>query len=139
MLWNISVVLISVVLTLIALRTSFRVTLLRETDQLLREDAIEIELAANAMHPDLNDIRAEIERHTASHKHRGLFVQLYDKNKKPVFSSLDLEGIPLPKNPVRISNTLLTSEGFRFLDKSLQGNVAKDFSGFRVGSRMDLV
>jgi signal transduction histidine kinase len=139
MLWNISVVLISVVLTLIALRTSFRVTLLRETDQLLREDAIEIELAANAMHPDLNAIRAEIERHTASHKHRGLFVQLYDKNKKPVFSSLDLEGIPLPKNPVRISNTLLTSEGFRFLDKSLQGNVAKDFSGFRVGSRMDLV
>ena len=139
MLWNISVVLISVVLTLLALRTSFRVTLLRETDQLLREDAIEIELAADAMHAELKAIRAEIERHTASHKHRGLFVQLYDKNKKPVFSSLDLEGIPLPKNPVKISNTLLTSEGFRFLDKSLQGNVSKDFSGFRVGSRMDLV
>jgi signal transduction histidine kinase len=52
---------------------------------------------------------------------------------------LDLEGIPLPINPVRISNTLQTSEGFRFLDKSLQGKVAKDFLGFRVGSRMDLV
>ena len=101
--------------------------------------AIEIALAADAMHPDLNAIRAEIERHTSSHKHRGLFVQLYDKNDKPVFSSLDLDGKPLPKNPVKISSTLVTAEGFRFLDKSLQGIAAKDFAGFRVGSRMDLV
>lgn len=139
MLWNVSVVLVSVILTLLALRTSFRVTLLRETDQLLREDATEIALAADAMHPDLNAIRAEIERHTASHKHRGLFIQLYNKNEELVFSSLDLNGKPLPKNPVKISKTLLTAEGFRFLDKSIQGSAAKDFAGFRVGSRMDLV
>ena len=139
MLWNISVVLISVVLTLLALRTSFRVTILRETDQLLREDATEIQLAADAMHPDIKAIHAEIERHTDSHKHRGLFIQLFDKNNKIVFSSLDLEGKPLPKNPVKISPTLITADGFRFLDKSLQGRAAKDFSCFRVGSRMDLI
>jgi len=139
MLWNISVVLISVFLTLLALRTSFRVTILRETDQLLREDAIEIQLAADAMHPDIKAIRAEIERHTASHKHRGLFIQMYDKKNKLVFSSLDLEGKPLPKNPIKSSGKLLTAEGFRFLDKSLQGSAAIDFSGFRVGSRMDLI
>lgn len=139
MVWNIAVVLISVVLTLLALRTSFRVTLLRETDQLLKEDAIEIELAAKEMHPDLNAIRAEIERHTASHKHRGLFIQLFDSSEKPSFNSRDPEGKPLPKNPYRKSSTVITAEGYRFFDKPFQNEVGKDFAGFRVGSLMDLV
>jgi len=139
MLWNISVVLISVVLTLLALRTSFRVTLLRETDQLLKEDALEIELAAEAMHPDANAIRAEVIRHTSSHRHRGLFIQLFDTKENVVFSSVDINKNFLPQNHYNQSNSLLTSGGFRFLDIKLDGDVSTLFAGFRVGSSMDLV
>jgi signal transduction histidine kinase len=139
MLWNISVVLISVVLTLLALRTSFRVTLLRETDQLLKEDALEIELAAEAMHPDANSIRAEVIRHTSSHRHRGLFIQLFDTKENVVFSSVDINKNFLPQNHYNQSNSLLTSGGFRFLDIKLDGDVSTLFAGFRVGSSMDLV
>jgi len=139
MLWNISVVLISVVLTLLALRTSFRVTLLRETDQLLKEDALEIELAAEAMHPDANAIHAEVIRHTSSHRHRGLFIQLFDTKENVVFSSVDINTNLLPQNHYNQSNSLLTSGGFRFLDIKLDGDVSTLFAGFRVGSSMDLV
>jgi len=139
MLWNISVVLISVVLTLLALRTSFRVTLLRETDQLLKEDALEIELAAEAMHPDANAIHAEVIRHTSSHRHRGLFIQLFDTKENVVFSSVDINTNLLPQNHYNQSNSLLTSGRFRFLDIKLDGDVSTLFAGFRVGSSMDLV
>ncbi len=139
MLWNIGVVLLSVLLTLLVLRTSFRVTLLRETDQLLREDAIEIELAANAMHPDLKAIYAEVDRHTSSHRHRGMFVQLFDVNEKLIWSSLGVNDGKMPENPHKKANQFFTSNGFRLFDKDLDGNVSQSFHGFRVGSNLALV
>ena len=139
MLWNMAVVLIAVGLTLFVLRTAFRVALLRETDQLLREDATEIELAAMAMHPDIEAIHAEITRHTESHRHRGLFVQLFDINEKPIWTSRGAGKDPLPLRPHLKKNGLFSSDSYRSLDKDMEGEAAQSFHGFRVGSDLHLV
>ncbi|MEO8497348.1 MAG: hypothetical protein ABI614_19945, partial [Planctomycetota bacterium] len=45
MLWNAAVVVITACVTLVALREGVRITLIRELDQVLREDLREIEIA----------------------------------------------------------------------------------------------
>lgn len=138
-LWNIGVMLVAVGLTLFTLRTSVRMSLLWETDQLLREDANEIELAVAAMHPDIQSIREEITRHTESHRHRGLFVQLFDRDEKLIWTSRGGGKAPLPDKPHLKKNGLFSAKDYRVLDKNMTGNSKQHLLGFRVGSMLELV
>ena len=54
MVWNAIVVIVTACVTLVALREGVRVTLIREFDQMLREDLREIEIAVMA-HEDQGD------------------------------------------------------------------------------------
>ncbi len=76
--WNTAVVLLTVVGALVGVREGLRHTLLRETDEQLREDAEEIADAVRESYPDLQPVFNEIDRKAAAHRHQDLFVELLD-------------------------------------------------------------
>lgn len=95
--WNTAVVLLTVVGSLIGVREGLRLTLLRETDQLLDEDTLEVSLAVQEFHPNMEAIFHEMDRKAIGHEHRGLFVQLFDSAGVLLWSSRntpDLERAP---------------------------------------------
>ena len=55
--WNTAVVLLTVVGTLIGVREGLRITIRHEVDDLLREDANEVELAVRELYPNETAIR----------------------------------------------------------------------------------
>ncbi len=72
-LWNTAVVLLTVVCTLMGVREALRFALRHEIDQLLREDALEVELAVEQMHNSIDNeaFSAEMTRKVAAHvEHR---------------------------------------------------------------------
>lgn len=85
--WNTVVVLLMIVVTLLAVREGLRLTLTRELDQLLDEDALEIQLAVEEFYPDWDLIREEINRKEIGHAHRSLFVQVLDQNGASLLAS----------------------------------------------------
>src|SRR2546425_13332538 len=78
--WNTAVVLLTVGGALVGIREGLRLTLLRETDQLLAEDALEVCLAIEQLYPDIRVIHDEMDRKAIGHAYRGLFVQLIDED-----------------------------------------------------------
>ncbi|HJT33584.1 MAG TPA: ATP-binding protein [Pirellulales bacterium] len=76
--WNTAVVLLTVVGAMVGVREGLRHTLLRETDEQLREDAEEIADAVRESYPDLQPVFNEIDRKAAAHRHQGLFIELLD-------------------------------------------------------------
>jgi len=76
--WNTAAVLLIVIVTLVAVREALRLTLWRENDQLLLDDATEVRLAVERFYPDLGEIYNDMDRKALGHVDRGLFVQLLD-------------------------------------------------------------
>jgi heavy metal sensor kinase len=76
--WNTVVMLLLLVATLFGVREVLLEALLRETDELLTEDAAEMDLTIKELYPDFDRIHRELERKSTTHPHRGLFVQLLD-------------------------------------------------------------
>src|SRR5688572_20805160 len=105
-LWNSAVVLLTAIAALFALREGLRVTLMREIDQQLSEDAEEVELAIRDFYPDLKAIQEELNRKAEGHKAHGLFVRLLGPNDEEIWMTAHppnfrLEDID-PNDPARL-------------------------------------
>lgn len=88
MLWNTIVVLLTVAITLGAVREGLRWMLIYETEDLLREDAQELALAFQQFYPDMDAIQDEMLRKAVGHEHRDVFVQLLDDRSEVRWSSV---------------------------------------------------
>ena len=87
--WNTAVVVVTIVVTLVAVLEGLRYTLIHEADQLLLEDLDELGLAVKEFYPDLNQIHEEMNRKAKGHEHRNLFVQVLDPAGNDVWSSIN--------------------------------------------------
>lgn len=85
--WNTAVVLLAVGLAFVFVREGLRVTLLKETDAILQEDAQEVALAVGEFYPNMDSISQEMDRKARGHVNRGLFVQLFDEQGKLLLST----------------------------------------------------
>ena len=85
--WNTAVVLLAVVVAMLFIREGLRITLDREADQLLRDDAAEVAAAVEHFYPKLDEIYNEMNRKAEGHNDRGLFVQLIDPQQEVLWSS----------------------------------------------------
>lgn len=74
--WNVLVVILMVIPTLVAAREGLRYALIHEFDQVLEEDALEIGLALQRFYPNLTPLYDELNRKAEGHAHHGWFVQL---------------------------------------------------------------
>ncbi len=75
MVWNAAVVVVSACVTLIVLREGVRLTLMRELDQVLRDDLREIELALSE-HEDVHTLSEQLDRKDAGHTQHNWFAEL---------------------------------------------------------------
>lgn len=88
MAWNTGVVLLTVFISMAAVREGLRLMMLYETEQLLADDSAEIRQAFRQYYPDLDAIRATMDREAQGHAHRGLFMQLLSADNQVLFSSV---------------------------------------------------
>lgn len=135
--WNSAVVLLTAVAGLVALREALRVSLLRETDQRLLEDADELELAIKELYPNLAQIREELDRKAEGHKAHGLFVRLLGPNFEEIWATAVPIDQPLPDIPNSDQAVLVTINNYRLARQHFR--VAGQEFHIRVGTSLDLV
>jgi signal transduction histidine kinase len=137
-LWNTAVVLLTAVAALIALREGLRVTLLRETDQRLLEDAEELKLAIEEMYPNLAQIREELDRKAEGHKAHGMFVRLLGPGDETVWAT----AMPVENNLPEIWPTdealLMTAGKYRLARQHVRVSDGKEFR-IRIGTSLDFI
>lgn len=85
--WNTLVVLLVAAFALVSVRQGLHFMLLRETDDVLREEAAEILLAIEQSYPDREALYHELKRKSVVHQERGWFVQLLDAEGTEVWAS----------------------------------------------------
>lgn len=101
--WNTLALFVFVAITLIGVREALRLALLKETNQLLLDDALEMRLTVQEFLPNLEQVEHELQRKVSTHAHRGLFVQLLDRE-----GGVQWEAGALP--PERIARTPRVSD-----------------------------
>jgi signal transduction histidine kinase len=87
MAWNTAVVLLMVIPTLAAVRESMRHSLTNELDQLLKEDTLEVALAIRQFYPEWQKLYKSLDRKARGHAQHGWFVQIFDADGRPLWSS----------------------------------------------------
>lgn len=92
--WNTAVVLFAVILTLFALREALRLTLLHETDQVLVDDAREVALTIEQLHPNMTEVFKEMDRKVLGHLDRKLFLEVRDERGRRIYASRGLPDLP---------------------------------------------
>jgi signal transduction histidine kinase len=118
--WNTAVVAVAVLIALLALREALRFTLVREADQLLREDLVELSLAVREFHPNLRQIHDEMNRKAQGHEHRHLFIQLIEPGGKDVWSSVNTPLALKQRLGVLAYFTPRTLDGYRVAERQIQ-------------------
>ncbi len=86
MVWNAAVVVVTACVTLVALREGVRITLIRELDQLLREDLQEIEIALRE-HEDAATLYEQLDRKDAGHAQHKWFASLIESGGQVRYQS----------------------------------------------------
>ncbi len=137
-LWNSAVVLLTAVAALFALREGLRVTLMREIDQQLTEDAQEIELAIQDFYPNFNQIREELNRKAEGHKAHGLFVRLLGPKNEEIWMTAHPPGYELPEIDPSDEANLVTAGNYRLARQHVE---LKDGTIFRIriGTSLEFV
>lgn len=136
--WNTAVVLLAVVLALFGVRDGLRVSLVRETDQLLLDEADEVGLAVKQLHPDLVAIEQQMDRTAVGHQELGWFLQLVDEQGETFFSSVNTPDAMLHLELPSSGPTVTALGQFRVAQRRLEG---PDMPGFavRVGTSIDFI
>jgi heavy metal sensor kinase len=136
-LWNTAVVLLTVVGTLIGVREALRIALRHEIDQLLREDALEVELAVEQMYNNMDNeaILAEMNRKAAAHVQRGMFVELLDEQDNVVWSTNNTPSEQRFKSDLRDGTMTIAGQRYRVVQSKLHKEGLPSFT-VRVGSSM---
>lgn len=88
--WNSVAVIVAGIAALVAMREGVRLTLQRETDEILLEESTEIVLAITEFYPNLEEIYDELERKTSGHAEHGWFVELLDADGNKLWGSGNL-------------------------------------------------
>ncbi len=117
--WNTAAVLLIVVITLVSLLESLRYAILADNDNVLADEAYEVELAVERFYPNLDEINSEMDLKARGHKNRGLFVQLLDEDGHLLASKgrvPDLKGIELPEDS---TPTLQTVGSYRLVQRAV--------------------
>ena len=132
MAWNAAVVVVTALVTLLGLREGVRLTLIGELDQLLSEDAREIELAVNQLGSlSSPQLRAQLDRKDAGHAAHQWFVQLSDTLHQVHYHSqhapAEIRGLAAAPNSFR------TVGQWRIYERGLPGLT------IRVGSSLELI
>lgn len=93
-LWNTAVVLLVVGLTLFGVHEGLRIALRHEADELLREDmeAVSLTLSQN----DEGSAFRQLRRTVQAHHGRGMFVQVFDRDRRLRWASAGTPDIDLP-------------------------------------------
>jgi two-component system, OmpR family, heavy metal sensor histidine kinase CusS len=107
MAWNVLVVVLMVIPTLVGAREGLKRVLQHEFDKVLREDLQEIRLAVRQFSSDPDWLQRMLARKAAGHAHREWFVQLFNANGKMVWASDASPDLDLPAG---------TQGPMRFLD-----------------------
>lgn len=133
--WNAIVVILTAALVLLTLRQGVQRALVHGMDQVLSEDAQEIELALRQFPAsEFELLKEELDRKAIGHRHHRWFVQLIDVRGDVVWSSVDA-----PADMVFPATTpaagLHTSAGYRFLLHPV-APPALDVARFCVGSSL---
>jgi heavy metal sensor kinase len=118
-LWNTAAVLLIVVVTLLGVREALRFALMTENDHVLLDDAKEVVLAVEGFYPDLDEIRAEMQRKAAGHLDRQLFVRLLRKDGQLEFQSGRPPELKRVAMPAPGHSSLMTVDGFRIATRSI--------------------
>src|SRR3954452_15151271 len=86
--WNAAVVVITAIVTLIGLRQGVRWALIHELDQVLIDDAREVELALSVSpKPAMNELKSEFTRMAEGHENRGWYVKLLDDDENILWAT----------------------------------------------------
>lgn len=86
-LWNTVVVLIATLLALFAVREAMRLTIEKEAQALMREEALELELAIKQLTPDQHRINDEFSRKVLGHGQHDWFAALLSDDFSPIWKS----------------------------------------------------
>lgn len=136
MLWNALAVVLTGIGILLCVREGVRYTLLRELDQVLKEDLQEISLGfQEKSRVNWDVLREELDRKARGHKFHGWFVRFYDDEGQPTWSSAST---PSVSNLDTVGSEGASREGYRILRKTLTdgGELA---SSVIVGSSQDSI
>ncbi|MBX3412325.1 MAG: HAMP domain-containing protein [Pirellulales bacterium] len=136
--WNTAVVLLAVVLALLGVRNGLRVSLVRETDQLLLDEADEVGLAIRQLHPNLEAIEQQMNRTAVGHKELGWFLQLVDDRDETFFSSVDTPAEMLNLHLPREAAAVTAVGPYRVAQRLLTGPNMPGYA-VRVGTSLDFV
>ncbi|HEX5105509.1 MAG TPA: HAMP domain-containing sensor histidine kinase [Pirellulaceae bacterium] len=95
LLWNAGAVLLTGACILLAVRQGVRYTLVLDLDQVLREDLKEIELHFQPGEQiDWPVLQEELNLKAQGHDYHGWFVQFYDAQDQPIWSSVNTPSLP---------------------------------------------
>jgi heavy metal sensor kinase len=93
-LWNTAVVLLVVGLTLFGVHEGLRIALRHEADELLREDLVAVTLTLTQN--DQESAFRQLGRMAQAHNERGMFVQIFDRDRHLRWASMGTPAIDLP-------------------------------------------
>lgn len=114
-LWNTTVVLVFVLVTLWGVREGLRLVLWNEADDQLGEDAREIKQTIEQLYPSLPKIYAELDRKATTHTHRGLHMRIFDEREEVMWTSANAPDVPFPTSLFRYGMTPVTAGYFRLV------------------------
>lgn len=135
-LWNTAVVLLTVTVTMIAVREGLRIRLLQEADRELLDDAQAMRLAVSELYPNLTQLQQEFDRQALGHTHRELFFQLLNRNGQVRLSSQrtpKLDTLSIEAHP---EGTLATSGRFRLAARGVEPREGESLV-IRAGASLD--
>jgi signal transduction histidine kinase len=113
MVWNVSTLALTGLMILLALRTAVRYTLLYDLDQVLREDLKELRLHFVAGRKyDWATLAEELNRKAQGHDFHQWFVQFYDAQGQPIWSSTHAPTLP-PLTAAQRSQRSFAVENYR--------------------------
>lgn len=118
-LWNTTVVLLMVVVTLWGVREGLRFTLLHEADNQLKVDATEIRLTIEQLYPDQQRIHDELDRKAISHVNKSFFIRLYDHQNVLLWSSVDAPTAAVPIDPFLSETRPISVDDYRLVHVKL--------------------
>jgi heavy metal sensor kinase len=113
--WNTAVVLVFVLTTLWGVREGLRFVLWREADDLLGEDAREIERIIEESYPNLQKIKDELDRKATTHTHRGLHIRIFDETGAVEFTTPNAPAVPFPIGLFQYGMTPITAGHYRLV------------------------
>jgi heavy metal sensor kinase len=136
--WNAAVVVITAIVTLIGLRQGVRWALLHELDQVLIDDAREIELALSApTETNMEELKGEFTRMAEGHENRGWYVKLLDAEEGVLWST---PGSPpnLPEPSLKRELSPISYDGYRIVENRInrtEGGIER----IRVGATLQYI